>query len=901
MNMKSLAENVMNTGRAAWRRLAVILFMCCCIIAGTFSAAYGTYKGIEGVTQGTDGVHYAQNAPIANIYIDPDMMDFNKGANSDTVSYELLSGNTGFVFLTASEIDAKYPDSGRSSQLLNTPAYPADTKFLVYDESQNNASIITGKTGYMNTFSGDIARFTFKGAAVLPGNEAGNVVITYSNISFPMQNNFGRHADTSNFKAKIDGSYARFYTNPDSYIRTSGTLRDGKSLSDYWKYDAENDKGVYLGKGLYTVGVGPYLHTANNLVEDRMNAGSDYGFTTRNGLRLDVKVQITDKEGNVINEITGIRGRKETPRFFYSMRDIDVNRFNNSNFAQLYDSDNQNYYSETVRLDYGIDEDSEVYIPGPDDKYKYTDVFKDGEQIVFRAKKDVDPKGDTDPGTVYSGFTTVIDNRQGLGVTYWASGSASAKIRTWIFEGHTFYKLKSSTGTGGSIRTTTNGNKTEDGDLSDGGAILDSTTIEVPGGKTVKYRISPRDGYWLEKVTVDGSNVTLPAEVGDETTIILNEGESGKERKGKLKKLNNGEYIFTFPDTVADHEIHVDWGGEYYFEKVWVDEEGGYIDITANAYTFDGSTLSDKVAATTTFRVNRSDVEERTVNSDGTVTWLIKRTDLPIEPEPDDHDDDHHCPLYWFATEEPLEYFDTTYSNESALALKYYEAGEEITPDHPYSDDMLTVLNSQIKSKDDCAYISMKNINYGVITNSLKKVTVSVNKIIAGNYRNVNDEFEFTAEFTGLEANTSFYTVSGYTDGSGTQTSGSFTSDADGKATVTFRIKGAQTWKALDITPNSKVTIKEAGNDYIPEYSVKRNGVNIGSGSNSSEGRELSTGSIDLSRDVDATYTNTKSRAIPTGIAENRQTGSALLVVSFSVLILLETMIIMALKRKRAE
>lgn len=515
---------------------------------------------IGGVKQGIDDITYAKDAPLANIIIDDKMI-----TNSNNVQTSLLSSHKGFKIMTMNEIRDRTFTTDYNLN-INSPS-------LVYDEGEEGARIITGNINSMNTFEGDIASFTYNDAALLPNGEKGNVRIVFSNISFPMQNNFGRHLDTQSFTAKSYGTYKEFYLYPNS--RMAASLKQGNRYSDFWGYDLENDRGIYKKPGLYSVGYGYSIYSWNNIVRDVRKSASkdgntqDYGFTTRNGLKMDIKIQVLDKNNNIVDG-----------SFVLGIVDIDQDRENNENFRKLYNSNNEHFYSESIRINSGVDNDSDVYIPGDvtgesgNKNYKYTRVEKDNNGISF-----VGIKSEQDPGTTYSGFVTVIDNNSGVSLTFWGSGSSSAIMKSSLLRGNDFNKIVSSTGQGGSIKTTKKGNKT--GDLTDGSDILADGKYDVANGKTVVYTMMAMPGYMIDSVKVDNSALTIPTGVGAYTSVGL---IGPSERTGRLANLGNEEYTFMFPDNISNHEISVTWRTIAY--KITYELNGGLNNIeNPSSYT----------------------------------------------------------------------------------------------------------------------------------------------------------------------------------------------------------------------------------------------------------------------------------------------------------------------------
>lgn len=509
----------------------VVAIMASVLVAGAVSVN-AIKVDVEGVEQGTDDVTYAKNAPLADIILIRSAI-----SNFENATVEIFDTHAGFKIMTNDELN----DRTYTTDDLSTTPDGMNDAMLVYDESVPGARRITGNTGSMNAFEGDIASFTYKDAALLPDGSKGDVVITYSNIQLPLQTNFGQHRNSSAGNTVV---YSRFYGCDPTYDRKLyANFKEGYSCGDLWEYDETNDRGVYKQPGIYTIGYGYWIKIWNNLLRDKRTSG-DTSFTTRYGLKMDVKIQALDKDGNVVDGT-----------IMFPITDIDVSRAGLANWAFIYNYDNENYYSETVRVNSGVDSDSKIYIPGdiegdPVKQYKYTTVKNDGVGIDF-----VGTMSEPDPGTEYSGFVTVIDNSQGMNLTYWASGAQGAGINTFLLHGNEFHDIISSSGVGGTIQTTKTGNP--NGDLSDGSSVYGAGTVDVADGKTVKYTMTPEKGYRALSVVVDGRDVPLPKD-GESSTIEL-DGPDGAKMIGTLLNIGNGVYTFIFPDNNYDHSIHVEW------------------------------------------------------------------------------------------------------------------------------------------------------------------------------------------------------------------------------------------------------------------------------------------------------------------------------------------------------
>ena len=206
----------------------------------------------------------------------------------------------------------------------------------------------------------------------------------------------------------------------------------------------------------------------------------------------------------------------------------------------------------------------------PDDSansgYFYPDIIKANDSIKFIANStDVQYNnteytiGKQGSNSEYStGFITLAD-AHGIKLTCYGHGGYigdnTGMAITIIQRAVINNTITSSSGTAGTIKTTDEGNY--NGDLSDGN-ILGSGTYGVANGKTVTYTITPKDGYRLKNVIVDGNSLTLPLETDEIETIDIDEGITGT-----LKNKGNGIYTFEFPANNADH----------YFIKNWLPED----------------------------------------------------------------------------------------------------------------------------------------------------------------------------------------------------------------------------------------------------------------------------------------------------------------------------------------
>ena len=136
------------------KRIFILLTI---VIITAFNYSVNAVKiNVDGVYQGTNDSTYADGAPLSTITIDENII-----SNPLNATATLLSNYPGFTFVDLEYLrNHTYEKTvGAGGDLASNPGYAASAKYLVYDESIEGATRITGNTGSMNTFSGDIASF----------------------------------------------------------------------------------------------------------------------------------------------------------------------------------------------------------------------------------------------------------------------------------------------------------------------------------------------------------------------------------------------------------------------------------------------------------------------------------------------------------------------------------------------------------------------------------------------------------------------------------------------------------------------------------------------------------------------------------------------------------------------
>ncbi len=235
------------------------------------------------------------------------------------------------------------------------------------------------------------------------------------------------------------------------------------------------------------------------------------GPANRYGLEERVTVSVTEPDSDTVVDGT----------FVCSVYDLNLNRSKHSP-RYIVQAANYNAFSEQITFD-DIDAQDVYYLT---DEYQKLKI--DGNTIL-----PIDSGG----GNSYE-----------TGFAIRASGSLSFIGRNaggpeWQTEFYIMpragisHALTSWSGYGGSIATSTTGLLADivPGETYlDGGKVDAPRTYDVPGGKTVTYRMAPETGYSLYKLYVDDAEVTATAN-GD------------------------GTYSYTFDNVATTHKICVSW------------------------------------------------------------------------------------------------------------------------------------------------------------------------------------------------------------------------------------------------------------------------------------------------------------------------------------------------------
>ena len=773
---------------------------------------HGDSFNVPGVKQSTNQnsiTTFGSALPLATIDLDHSKIGEDKGEFKILTKDPRIAPGIGIISNTGMGTD---PDINR----------------VYYDPTVDPDNLIQLYPNMDNVLTGDLFSFTFKDAAILSNGTRANLKITYSNVHFYIDQRYTGIGENGE-----DGKY-----NGKAYISIGG-------VKAYYSGTDDTNLTPYNSSvtGSSDIPISGYV---NNNTTRYPSIGSD----------MEIAIEIVDDNDNKINGT-----------FPFGIYGINIDRIGTSitkviqpllymhDIVPEFQSD-----KESADIKQGIVSENVYVRPNtkvrPDSEtntgYFYPKVIGTNDVIKFIASSENISQDIQNDNTEYTiakqgsnsefstGFITLGD-ANGLKIKTYGQGgyvAVSTMATTILPEISIFHTITSSSGTGGTIKTTDEGNY--NGDLSDGN-ILGSGTYGVANGKTVTYTITPKNGYRLKNVTVDGNTVNIPLGNNAIENISIAENITGK-----LTNKGNGVYTFEFPTNNADHTIHVDWDADHYFIKNWIPKDTTSLTLKAKAYTFDGISLVYTGASNdVTFTVNKTDsnvIEKNTIT--GGTQWVIKKTDLPIEPANSVHTADHDNPYYWFITEEnaPTDYTLDQYDNSAITHTNYYDKAS-----------INAAWQTAVRGTPTGAYASIVR-ECGVITNIIYK-ELTVSKTVTGNLADTDKEFAYTITiYNGDIPITDELTIN---------KNGTSISIANG---ATFTLKHGETATIGNIIQGYKYTIEEANTEYAEGYKIEKTEDNSTIVAQT-EGTTITKQSLNENQTI--TYTNNKSSSVLTGVTTN--------------------------------
>ncbi len=537
-----------------------------------FEAEYGPGFGpfkVDGVIQSrskTSATDFAAGLPISTIYIDQSKIQSGGAGNSNAVPGKVT------IFTSGGAV---------------RPGFYCDESGQVwYDGRREGASLLV--PGKINEIKGDLYSVLLSDAAILPDGTKADMEIVYSNL---------RIAIDQRYASLPEGK--QFYNGPVGISRGATFTRESADGINFWtKYRNTLDGGINQVAGKYNT-----------------SFSSQSIKTPCVGVALDATYRIVNKDGSAVDGT-----------FIYAICGINLDRDpgtragNNVGKTLWYTYDKNfggedgtvyNFFSEAMSINSGQVSDY-IYVrpnnsiaDNPDagssirERYLWANVDKmeDG-RILFTSNANQPIGSSVNYGgidTSYSaGFVTLADAK-GFTVTAVGHGAVGYGMNAPAFNSdRLWYKYTASTGPGGMINTTSEGNF--DGSLDDGGEIIAPDILDedadpqtssknfhvVPKGKAVTYTMKPDYGYKLKLVMINGEVIydgsaeakeDTPAETGDAAT-----GRAGStsDGEGTFKMNDNGSATFRFRHACRDEDIHVEWIAglvDIPVEKSWKDSD----------------------------------------------------------------------------------------------------------------------------------------------------------------------------------------------------------------------------------------------------------------------------------------------------------------------------------------
>ena len=252
------------------------------------------------------------------------------------------------------------------------------------------------------------------------------------------------------------------------------------------------------------------------------------------GLRVYITCQVVGDNTDNLNGET----------FLLVSGEINSVRPEGTGFSNIVWASDNNNYSEAIKFESGIDGESNLYLP-----YEST-LNTDPSETTGANGYDVRFIASGAPWNSLNHIATVA-SASGIRAKIWSSaGTNVSPLDTYYLDVSDFTKEHtSSSGEGGKIELWTDGQThNTDSEANNfrklaGGTINTPYTYAVPYGKEVTYRMTPNDGYMLDKLYVNGSET-------DPTNIVY---------KPDSTEIAYYEYHFDSDTVNEGQEISVTW------------------------------------------------------------------------------------------------------------------------------------------------------------------------------------------------------------------------------------------------------------------------------------------------------------------------------------------------------
>ena len=293
-----------------------------------------------------------------------------------------------------------------------------------------------------------------------------------------------------------------------------------------------------------------------------------------------------------------------------------------------------------------------------------------------------DAEDDSYGGTSFdTGFAVLLD-ASGSKLQWSGSRAIGASIGTGIFGTSMPTHVDITHGTGGGIYV-------EGYDISNNCApVMHEGTVSLGMNENVTVTTVPETGYRVKTIRIGNENLIEYDSYDVEQLPFTDNKYVDNIHNVIIERNEDDTYDVMLSDVTTPRHVHVDFTADYYFYKIWINQEPTALTMTAVPTRFTEEGYSVHESDGIEFSINNTD--QYTVNgyvtvfdgnnsiSPGNVVWEIKYpaegvtslgwAPLPIEKHPSNHNQNHVDRNYWFVTETVPQGMVVSYDNTLAQA-----------------------------------------------------------------------------------------------------------------------------------------------------------------------------------------------------------------------------------------
>ena len=721
----------------------------------------------------TSATDFAAGLPLSTIFIDVD-----KIGNSDKTD---IQGE--FTLLTDNQAIRGGFEHLHSDTLVDV---------VRYNPMLDTENLMQIKPNIINVLEGELFQFIYKDAAILSDGSRAHLKIVYSNAKIAIDQRLGV-TDTST------GLVPSNYQGAISLARGASITRGGTDM----RYLGTKDN---VPNSNYT---NPFSTAQRKAMAEAVNttlsANWDNTFTNSNantadnpsvGQSIDVTYQVVDDEGKPINgtfifAVTGINLDRDP----YA---ITGNNVCKPIWSYTIDHPELHFFSEAMSVNKGKISDYIYVRPNTPifesskleqeangtslkHSYFYSQVIKDENgNPKFIGNSFENTHGGNDR-SYNSGFVLLGDAAEGITITATGHASGKTSMNTHAYGGKIiWHRYTSSTGAGGSIQTTSEGNyggtlddKSDNGTKSD---VLDQGIYVVPEGKTITYTMTPDNKYRIKKLEIKGADGSIQEikyngdelykmSNGDTVAVIDAAGNTAT-----LTAKANGVFTLEIPYAESEEDIYVEW--EKYIGNLTIRKE----------------TTSDK-SGSFDFRI-------KVWQTDDTTT-LLDLSALFCQPNSQG-------------------YYSFTLPNNENIGIQIpYGYSYEVYENTQVGWRLKNINGDEEKTKATGSIVSSNDDITETFLNELVTFDLTIKKIVTGNMGDLDKKFDFTVKIINREntaINGTYKVVK-----NGIEETADIPNDG-----YVFKLKHNETFVIKDIEESYSYVITETDTEYIEQYKITK-------------------------------------------------------------------------------